>query len=182
MTLFSGSFHDLDNANVPCWEFFHFFFDIHDKSSCLWRFSCSLAVNQVQLLASDPRTGYRTLSCMTLRHLMKIYTPITSHTEELETWARCHCVVLWWRIDWYASLHAWTLSGQVICPDLRLNFQNDLSGQNANVSIRLNATNTMGFRIFLFILLQSFLQKRWSYLKSNFLFDLPWKVKQKKAR
>ena len=44
------------------------------------------------------------------------------------------------------------LSGQVICPDLRSNFQIDLSvnfrGQDLHVSMRLDERNTMVFRVF----------------------------------
>ena len=160
----------------PSWEYFHFF-DIHVKSSYLWGSNCNLTVNQVQLLTSDPRTGYMTLSGMTSLQLMKNYTSINYHRKDLETLASyCICLVMTHRLICIITCLDY-LSGQVICPDLRLNFQNALSGQNEIVLMRLNATNTMVFRVFSnFFFVPKFLAKTLiSPKKKKFLFDLPWK-------
>ena len=58
MTLFLRSYHVRVNTNVPCCEYFHFIFDIHDRCSYPWRFKCKPAMNQVQLLAGDPHRSY----------------------------------------------------------------------------------------------------------------------------
>ena len=124
MTLFSRSCHDPFNADVHCCESFQLFFDIHDKSCYQWRFKCNSEINQVQLLAGHPITGHMTSSQVT-----KIFTSITPHRIGLQPWEMCHCVCLVKTHRMMCNMiYLGHSSGQVIWPDLRSNFQIDLSG------------------------------------------------------
>ena len=174
MTLFSRSCHDPDNANVPYCDSFYFFFDIHDKSSYLWRFKCNLAMNQAQLLAGDPRRGHMT-SCMASSHVMKTIPSITLHRIELETWARCHrvCPVM---THWLICnmIHLVHLSGQIIWPDLGSNFHIDLFWVKTQV---LRCVLTRGirwcFEFSIFVLQRIFAKTLMLLKKTIFLFGLP---------
>ena len=86
------------------------------------------AMNQLQLLAGDPRTGSLCIG-MTSSQVTKTFTSMTPHRIEIEPWSRYHCVCL-------VKTHRLTcnmtyldhLSGQVIWPELWSNFQIDFPG------------------------------------------------------
>ena len=149
MTLPSMSYHDPVNANVLCCDYFFLFFDTHDKTSYPWRFKCNSAMDQVQLLAGDPRTGHMTSSYITTWQATKTLTSITPDRIELEPCARCHCVCLvtTHRLIWTMTYLGHS-SCQVVWTDLRPNFQIDLSEQNACVSKGPDARNAMLFAFF----------------------------------
>ena len=68
--------------------------NIHDKSNYPWRFKCSSALRQLQLLAGDCSAGHITSSCMASSKVTEMFTPITFGRIELEPCARYHCVCL----------------------------------------------------------------------------------------
>ena len=86
-------------------------------------------MNQVQPLNGDLHTGHMTSSCMTWSQVTKTFTSVTLHRIVIEPWARCHWICL---VKTHPIICNTTylghLSGQVIWPDLRSNFQINLSG------------------------------------------------------
>ena len=138
------------------------------------------AMNQVQPLNGDLHTGHMTSSCMTSSQVTKTFTWITFHRIEIEPWARCHCVCL---VKTHRMICNMTylghLSGQVIWPDLRSNFQIDLSGSKCtcfDASWREEYDGVSRFS--LSFLVQKLFAKNLIFPKSNFFcLTCPGKVK-----
>ena len=88
-------------------------------------------MNQVQLLASDPRTVHITSSYIASSKVTKTFAYITPRRIKVEPWARCHCAcfVKTYRLI-CSMIYLGDLSGQVISPDLRSKFQIELYGSS----------------------------------------------------
>ena len=120
-------------------------------------------MNQVQLLAGDPRAGHITSSQVT-----KTLTSITPDRIELELYADCHCLS---------------------CHDATADMQHDLPGsfigqlfkltyrdRHAYSSMCFAARNLIVLSISIFSVRKLFFKKL-ILLKAPCLFDLPWNVK-----
>ena len=119
--LFSRSCHDLVIQMFPVVNISTRFAESMINLSYPWRFECNSAMNQVQLLASDPRTGRMTSSYMTSSQATKALTSITPRRKEVEPWARRHCICL-------VKMHRLISTDTWVIYRIRSDFQTDLSG------------------------------------------------------
>ena len=127
MTLFSRSCYGPFDANAHCCGSFQLFFDIHDKSSYPWRFK------YIQQWIKYSRWTVTSVQVIWRHHVWCHHKPrkhlsITPRRVEIEPWAGCHCVCLvkTHRMIWNI-IYLERLSGQVIWPGIRSDFQIDLS-------------------------------------------------------
>ena len=137
-----------------------------------------MAMNQVQLLASDPvQVIWRHDVTTTSSQVNKTFTSITPHRISVEPWSRCHCVCLVKTHRLICNMtYLGRLSGQVIWPYLRLNFQIDLPGSKCicfDASWREEYDGVS--RFFSIFLSSKFIRKKYLPKSNIFLFDLTWK-------
>ena len=150
-----------------------------------WRFKCNSAMNQVQLLAGNPRTGHMTSSYMASSQVTKTFTSITSHRTDIEPWASYIVFVYSRHIDWYAKwptlvIHQVRSFDLMLSDELRsghltwpkIKFSNWLFGVTMHmvryVSMVVSTTtsgNTMVFRVFSICLSSKVIRKNVDFTK-----------------
>ena len=118
-----------------------------------------------------PRTDYMTSSQVT-----KTFMSITPHRIEVELWARCHCVCL---VKAYrlicSSTYLGHSSGQVIWPDQRSNFQNDLLGPKCIWCVLTRGIRWCTAFFSIFVISKVTCTNVNFPEKQHFMFGLPWK-------